>query len=143
MNVADFVNGKITAKQISPLQLADITENESNMALKIAAAIRLKNKSKHLDIELTDIDAWAHHGKYFALKLRAAVALARYAKDKKNAEKKLAIKYLEEGLAQWLLLTADVEKFNQTVIPYQFDPKFSWRKHIEDVKKDIETAKNY
>ncbi|MEO8173545.1 MAG: hypothetical protein ABI581_10695 [Sediminibacterium sp.] len=143
VNVADFVNGKITNKQISPLQLADITEDESNKALKIAAVIRQKNKSRHLRIELTDIEAWAHHGKYFALKLRGAVALARYAKDKNEAEKLLAIKYLEEGLVQWQLLTADVEKYNLPVIPYQFDPTFSWRKHIADVREDIETAKKF
>lgn len=143
VNVIDFVNGKKTAKQVSPLQLADITEVESDRALAIVQGIKRNNKSQELEIELTDIEAWAHHGKYFALKTRAAVALALYEKTKEVSNKNRAIKLLEDALLQWGFLTVAVEKYNVQIIPYQFDPEFSWRKHMEDVRKEIETARNF
>ena len=34
-----------------------------------------------------------------------------------------------------------VETYNVQPIPYQFDPEFSWRKHIVDVEADIEIAR--
>jgi len=34
------------------------------------------------------------------------------------------------------------EKYNVSTIPYQFDPEFSWRKHIVDVEYDLEIARN-
>ncbi len=38
-------------------------------------------------------------------------------------------------------LIKHVERFNEPVTPYQFDPEFSWRKQLPLVEKDIELAR--
>ena len=52
-------------------------------------------------------------------------------------EQQEAIEQLTTALAHWKELSESVERYNVAVMPYQFDPEFSWRKHISDVENDI------
>ena len=94
-----------------------------------------------LAIELVDIEFWSSYGFYFAKKIRAGVALEQFrtGQDPKGQEK--AVSFLEEALIVWIQMVELAEKHNVSTMPYQFDPEFSWRKHIVDAEHDILIAK--
>ncbi|MFY0687449.1 MAG: hypothetical protein JXQ90_09800 [Cyclobacteriaceae bacterium] len=141
VNIANFVAGNFSDDQITPLQLAETLETESRSAMSIAETIRNANTEKpELNIELNDIEAWSHHGLYFAAKLRGAVALAQFRQEQAPDKQSEAVEHLTKALAHWKNLTETMERHNLPVIPYQFDPDFSWRKHIEDAERDVEIA---
>ncbi len=143
VNIIDFLaNNYDDNTQITPLQLAEICASESKNALGIVEEIRDESTSKELDIELTDIEAWSAYGQYLAHKIKGAVALEQFNQTKEEKFKVTAIENLEEGLKHWKVLTEKVEKYNVAELPYQFDPNFSWRKHIKDVENDITIARN-
>ena len=142
VNITDFIKGNYTEDQITPIELADVTEKESKQAAQIAQKYSRKySDNKELQIELNDIRAWSHHGLYFASKIKAGVALQRYREQSNQVDKDEAIKHLQNALTHWENLVESVEKYNVEVFPYQFDQEFSWRKHIVDVERDIEIAK--
>ena len=68
--------------RIDPITLADQLDADCQEALRLAAKNAGRSESPTLEIELNDIVCWTWHGRYFAQKLRGAVALARYRKDK-------------------------------------------------------------
>lgn len=142
VNIQDFVKQEFKADQITPLQLAETTQRESTEALRISTKILKENpKNQELLIELNDIFAWSYYGFYFTSKIKAGVALEKYRQTKDKKFQQQAITELEQGSIHWKKLTEVMEKYNVSEMPYQFDPNFSWRKHIVDVEKDIEIAK--
>ncbi len=143
VNIPDYLAGNFDPeKQLTPIQLADICESESKAALTIIEEIRQEQQNETLEIELTDIEAWAAYGQYFAYKIRGGLALEQFHQAKEEEHKTEAIENLEKALEQWMVLTEKVELHNVGEMPYQFDANFSWRKHIVDVQNDILMAKN-
>lgn len=143
VNISEFVKGNIQEHQITPLELAKTTENESNKALEIIAKIESETTHSELKIELNDIRAWSYFGLYFASKIRGGVALEYYRTSGDALKQKEAIGHLKKALKYWKDYTLAMEKYNMPVMPYQFDAEFSWRKHIKDVERDIEIASQY
>lgn len=143
ISVPDFVSGMIKeGAYITPLMLADETEQDCRQALEIVSSIEQDDIPLELEIELTDIKAWCYHGLYFCSKLRAAVALQTF-RSSGGAEYQVeAVNQLRRGLNFWKLLVEQVERFNVQTFPYQFDQEFSWRKHISSAEMDIEIAKS-
>lgn len=142
VNIKDFVDGNYDSKkQITPLQLAEETEQESITIFEILKNIRSNNPSKELEIELTDIEFWANYGLYFSSKIRAGLALQGFREGKHLNEQKSAIDNLIKAKAYWHSMVELVERYNVETMPSQFDKEFSWRKHIVDTEKDIEIAK--
>lgn len=142
VNIEDFVAGKFEDSQITPIELADITEKESLKALEIANNLKSKYpNNKLLQIELNDIEAWGHFGLYFADKLYGGTFLETHRTHKKEGAQFKAVKHLEQALVHWKNLTEAMERYNVSEMPNQFDQKFSWRKHIKDAENDILTAK--
>lgn len=141
VNIEDFVAGNYDKEsQVSPLQLADETEKQSARILEIVKKQREKGTFAELEIELTDLAFWANYGLYFASKVRGGVALEQFRKGKADSSD-LAVQYLEKGKTYWQEMVDLAEKYNVVVMPHQFDKEFSWRKHLEDVDKDIATAR--
>ncbi|TWU44219.1 hypothetical protein Q31b_17550 [Novipirellula aureliae] len=126
--------------RIDPLTLANQLDADCQEALRLAAKNAGQSESPTLQIELNDIICWTWHGRYFAEKLRGAVALARYRKDKNVADQQAAIAHLTKAKACWLELVEHVEKYNVPVMPYQFDQEYSWRKQLPQVEQDIRIA---
>lgn len=142
VNIKDFVESNYDSKkQITPLQLADDTEKESNKIFEILENIRTDKISQELEIELTDLEFWANYGMYFASKVRGGVALEKFRKGKDINDQKIAIEYLEKGLVFWKNMVELVERYNVAIMPHQFDKEFSWREHIVDAENDINIAK--
>jgi len=143
MGIREFVNLTAPAtNRFDPLALAKLAETESDEALRIVARQKVRSPSQPLLVELTDIEAWSWHGKYFAAKLRGGVALARFRKTGDGAQQQFAIAQLTEALSCWKELVRCVETYNVTVMPYQFDKAFSWRKHTPIAEHDIEIAQS-
>ena len=141
VNIQDFVKGNFTEEKITPIELAEKTEQESRQALDIVKGIRESQEvSSDLEIELNDIEAWCQHGFYFGQKLRGGVALERYRVHGAKEDQEKAVEHLTQALSHWKELTEAMEKYNVPTFPYQFDPEFSWRKHIADAENDIRIA---
>ncbi len=126
--------------RIDPLTLANQLDADCQEALRLVAKSAGRSESPTLEIELNDIVCWTWHGRYFAQKLRGAVALARYRKDKNKADQQAAIAHLTKARDCWLELVEHVEKYNVPVMPYQFDQEYSWRKQMPRVEQDIRSA---
>jgi len=126
--------------RITPLQLANQLDADCQEALRLVAKTAKASTSPTLAIELNDIVCWTWHGRYFAQKLRGAVALARYRKDKNKTDQQAAVTHLTQANECWLKLVEHVEKYNVPVMPYQFDREYSWRKQLTRVEQDIRTA---
>jgi len=142
MSIGDFVGQETSESSlITPLQLAEQLDADCREALRLADLIAASSDSPILQIELNDIRAWSWHGQYFANKLRGGVALARYRTAGNKSQQDEAIKHLLSAKKCWLKLIDHVEKYNVPVLPYQFDPEYSWRKQLPLVDKDIEVAR--
>ena len=142
VKIMDFVEGTFDAdKQISPIELAELTEYESQLAQDIVHSFRKAEPCHGLEIELTDIEFWSTYGFYFASKIRAGVALTQFRQLGDEAGQGQAVHYLKAALVHWQTMVDLAERYNVQTIPYQFDPEFSWRKHSVDVEADIEIAR--
>tara|TARA_Y100001980_G_C14556908_1_gene353358 strand:+ start:128445 stop:130562 length:2118 start_codon:yes stop_codon:yes gene_type:complete len=141
VNIADFVAGSYDKSiQTTPIHLADKAEQQAHQISKIVNAIRANGASAELEIELTDLEFWANYGLYFASKVRGGIALEQFRKGKMDSNDE-AVRHLEESKTYWQKMAEHAEKYNVEVMPHQFDKEFSWRKHLEDVDKDIVIAK--
>ncbi len=142
ISIKDFVNAEAAdPTRIDPLQLADQLEVDCQEAMRLADVAALECDAPTLEIELNDIKSWAWHGQYFAHKLRGGVALARYRKSGDRARQREAVEALSTARDCWMKLVEHIERYNVPVMPYQFDPQFSWRKQLPLVEKDIEVAR--
>ncbi|WP_319501876.1 hypothetical protein [uncultured Draconibacterium sp.] len=143
INIEDFVAESYDkSTQITPLELAAETEKQSARILEIVKKQRKKGASPELEIELTDLEFWANYGFYFAMKVRAGVALESFRKGIDANGQQKAVEILTKGLGYWVKMTELAEKYNVKEMPYQFDQEFSWRKHIVDAEYDIMIAKD-
>ncbi|MEO1450801.1 MAG: hypothetical protein AAFV07_14830, partial [Bacteroidota bacterium] len=142
VNIPDFLTGNYAPDQLTPDKLADLTEAASQDALEIATQLRRQHPdNQDLIIELTDIETWAYYGFYFAAKIRGGIALHLFRTAGDKADQTEAISQLEKGVTHWQKMVELVETYNVPVFPYQFDPEFSWRKHLESVNRDVKIAK--
>jgi len=144
INVADFVaaGGIAPVGKISPLQLATELERDMAEAQRLAMAVRSREKiSPTLDAELADIDAWSAHGRYFAAKLRGAVALATFRKNGEAALQAEAVAHLEKAAGYWRELSAAGTRFNKPYFPHNASDLFSWSRFIPTVDRDIDIAR--
>jgi len=143
ISIAEFVkNGGKAEGRISPLDLAGTLDRDAAEAQRIVTAVRAQSGvSPTLECELADIEAWNALGRYVAAKLRGGVALATFRAGGDAAQQKRAVTELETAAGYWKQLASTIESHDRPVIPYIFDPKFSWSKWLPDVQKDIETAR--
>ncbi|WPP50544.1 hypothetical protein [Catalinimonas niigatensis] len=134
---------------ITPLALADSSEQDSRKALKIVEDLRSRVNaySGALVSELDDIRVWSFLGLYFADKLRAGVALESFRKTGDINAKQEAILLLEECLKHWdkvIAFTKDRYLPTPHVSTQHYGEeyqKFSWELLRPQVVRDIQLAK--
>lgn len=136
--------------KVTPLELADASEEDSRRALELVDGLRSRVNafSGALESELDDVAAWAHLGFYLADKLRAGVALDRFRKTGDASHRDAAVALLERCLEHWdrvvgytrnryvavphvALASAREERFRY----------FSWENYRSEVERDIEIAR--
>jgi hypothetical protein len=139
---------EIDKELITPLALADSSEQDSRNALELVSSLRshVDAFSGALVSELDDISTWSYLGLYLADKLRAGVALENYQKTGNASQKLHAIQYLEKCLEHWdgiILHTKD--RYNPTphVSTQRYGEEFtefSWELLRPQVIRDIKIA---
>ncbi|MCM3632672.1 alpha-glucuronidase family glycosyl hydrolase [Paenibacillus camelliae] len=137
--VHKLVNQQSMESFITPLQLADQLERDAQDAL--CTVTELLNGDPRLDCEVADIIAWSQLSLYFAKKLRAAVSYELYRSTGNEAERQLAIYWLEapHAAAHWERLVA-ITKSHYKPQPLMHLGKtlFSWELFLPQVYEDIE-----
>lgn len=144
INIADFVNagGDAAPGVLSPLALAAQLDRDGAEAAQRVAAIRAKTRpSPTLECELTDVEAWAAYGNYFAEKLRAGVALATARAKNDTKQQAAAVAALERALAHWQRLAELGGKFNRLPVLSSAREPFSWASLTPAVERDIEISR--
>ncbi len=153
LNIADYAKlvrdkAAVPADKITPLQLADTLERDLAEALRLVAQVRGRGAvSATLEAELTDIEAWAAYGNYFAEKLRGGTALALHRLENPPPPEGLpaacpeAALHLERALAHWKNLAQLGTKYNWRNITFHTGTPFSWERFIPDVERDLAIAR--
>ncbi len=129
------------ASRLTPPALADALEKDAEEAMKHLAG--LTGKSAALDHEIADVQAWAWLSRYFADKLRAGVALQTFRTTHNQPEKNRAVELLERAAGHWDQLIAVTQPlYPEVPVIHLGNTKFSWANCRDQVRKDIETARN-
>lgn len=139
----------ISEDMITPLALADMSEQDSREALALVESLRpqVDDFSGALASELDDVATWGYLGLYFADKIRAGVALATYRETGDEAKKQEALQLLEKCLSHWDQVTSytkDWYKPTPHVSTQHYGEEFtefSWELLRPQVVQDIEIAK--
>ncbi|GAA4397405.1 hypothetical protein GCM10023187_06820 [Nibrella viscosa] len=136
------------AGKLTPLDLADASEKDSQQALTLVASLRkrVNSRSGALVSELDDAAVWSYLGLYLADKLRAGVALELYRTTGDPAQKAAAIRQLEAGLMHWdqvVALTKDRYVPTPHVTTQNYGKEythFSWESLRPQVVRDVQLA---
>jgi hypothetical protein len=137
--------------KINPLQLADLSEQDSREALSVTENLA-KFESEYsgaFKSELMDLATWSYLGLYLADKIRAGVALENYRYTGDPADKEKAIVYLEKCLEHWdqvIHLTKDRYNPVPHVSTEHYGDEytsFSWEALRPQVERDIHLARTF
>ena len=145
MTIPEYVNRQPANEPMTgttPLQVAEELHNYADKSLKQAGFIRrqVKEMSGELRMTLADIEAMAYLGNYYASKILGAVELCLFEKSQNQENKKRAVQHLLEAQKHW-------ENY-ASVASKQYRPQLlartrtlDWMKILEEVKKDIDIAR--
>ena len=156
MSIPDFTASWLVGESVpdgvvTPLALADSSENDSLRALELVGGLmgRVNEYTGALKSELDDIATWAYLGLYLADKLRAGVELDRFRSTGNSTYQQRAVTLLNRGLEHWdnvidytknrYVSVPHVALANWTAGEYR---SFSWDRLRPDVVKDIEIARS-
>jgi hypothetical protein len=144
-NIRDFVahgGKKQTAKTVSPLTVADRLYAHATDAARAITALRAKTPkaTKELRRTLSDIEAMSLLGRYYASKIRGAVALQTFRTGKDKAQQKLAIKQLKIAAAHWQRYARIASGMYKPQLLAR-TRRTDWLAIQKDVDKDIDTAR--
>ena len=142
-NYVASLESKEVSDVITPLQVAD---NLDQLAAESLAGVeKLKRTdetpSKEATILFDDILAMAQMGKYYAAKIQAATELSFFAKNGKTEHKQKAVELLEEAVEHWKLYSKISENHYKPQMLAR-TKMIDWTAILEDVKQDVELAKN-
>lgn len=85
----------------TPLQVAQNLDDFAGDSLRGCARLRQDSLSPELDELVTDLEAMAWLGRYYADKIRGATALAQFRKSKEQTDHDSAVRALTEALESW------------------------------------------
>ena len=131
---------KVAPGILSPPQLADSLDRIAQRALNIAQKWKGKG-TPTLDAELADLAAWAYFAHYFADKLRAGVALAKYRKSGQQPYQNEAIARLEKCVTHWKNYATTIEQYNQPSFLFHTAEPFSFTSKLAEVEREVEIAR--
>jgi hypothetical protein len=129
---------KVTLK--TPPEVAFMLNDNADSAL-----ILIKNidagKNKELSYILNDIESMAYLGKYYSCKINGAANLALFRETRSVTVREIAVKQLTEALSYWELYIASSMKQYKNPIWTNRVGYVDWVKLTDEVRNDIETAK--
>ena len=153
VSIEDYVKRNYSGDdKITPLQLAGKLADDGNKALSVVDGIKTKNPT--LNHELDDIRTWAYLSLYFSEKLKGGTALQYYRVTGDSTKQQESIRYLEQALNYWEKVVEITGKYIDKIpllhLGDRFNnggnkrplSKFSWANLTEEVRYDIEIARN-
>lgn len=159
MSIPEYVDSEEQDDDaVTPLDLAGRLEEDAERVAEIVDLIRsgldelavvdgfnLRPRSHGyhgaLECELADLEAWSHLGRYFAEKLRAGVHLETFRQAGNTRRKAAAVSHLENATTHWESLS-ETTTDHYDEIPYREGERFSWEMYLDDVRRDVEIARN-
>jgi len=139
VSIPDYVesgNSDLEPDAVSPLELADSLEESAETTAAVVESVRadLYEFPRTLECEILDLEAWAALSRYFASKLRGAVALHAHRVRGEPDRKAAAIRHLETAADHWNRVVAITDSHYREH-PYAGD----WKDDIaESVNHDRE-----
>ncbi|MFC1762795.1 hypothetical protein ACFL6U_12050 [Planctomycetota bacterium] len=128
---------------ITPMDVAKNLDGYAKQTLEGVKALRKQagGQEEMLSV-LTDLEAMAYLGRYYAAKIRGAAELAVYRQDAslKQAHER-AIQHLSDAVSQW---EAYAKTATSQYKPQLFSRTYymDWWKILDDVKNELQTIKN-
>ncbi|WP_435319244.1 hypothetical protein [Haloarchaeobius sp. TZWSO28] len=130
---------------VTPPELADTVEARGDRALELADELRteVRDGDGGLECEIDDVEAWGHLSRYFAAKLRGAVALETFRATGDETQRGRAVDHLRTARDHWDGVAA-VTARHYREIPYATEWErgntFSWTKYRDQVERDVRIA---
>jgi hypothetical protein len=147
--IREYVENEINAvetKGETPIDIIKILKESTESIGRYAKELRAEIPSEYLggDLECTlmDIEAWEQLANYYYNKFSAALKLVYFEKTGDESYKDQAVKCLEEGLESWKVLSYIWSQHYMSYKMARVRRFFGWPYYIEDVKRDIEIARN-
>ncbi|NQT84735.1 hypothetical protein HQ563_17080 [bacterium] len=147
ISIPDYVKGvsaneKMAEGSVTPLQIAADSERDGRTVLSLIESLRTQARVHPgaFECELDDLETWANLSLYCADKLRAGVALQTFRHTGLLSEKEKAVSLLEQAEVHWENVVS-ATKSHYREVPYVGGGTFSWQKYGEQVKRDIEIAR--
>ncbi|RKN80938.1 hypothetical protein D7Z94_08260 [Ulvibacterium marinum] len=131
------------ADGITPIQVAHNLNEYATKTIDGAQKLKMTNMAitPEASILLDDILAMAYLGNYYAAKMQAATELSFFIKNEKAIHQKNAISLLEEAIVHWMNY-ADISETHYKSQMLARTKMIDWQAILNDVKQDIELAKN-
>ena len=145
LSVQEYAMTINKGKAVNGLTPMDVADNLDAMAAKTLAGVKNLRKGaqgdKELQATLTDMEAMAYLGRYYADKIRGAADLAVFRANKQQTQHhSQAVAHLTNAVAEW-------ETYAK-VSTSQYRPQLfartyymDWWKLLEDVKKEVENVR--
>jgi hypothetical protein len=127
---------------VTPMEVADNLDAKAEKTLQgIKRLSKKAARNKELKVTLTDMEAMAYLGRYYADKIRGAAELAVFRADsQRKTNQRRAVDHLANAVEEW--------KAYASVATEQYRPQLfsrthymDWWKLLEDVKKEVELAR--
>ncbi len=142
VNIKTYLaNGdKVPPGILSPPQLADSLDRIAQRGLTITKKWKGKG-TPTLDAELADLAAWSYFARYFADKLRAGVALAKYRQGGQVTDQNKAVSLLEKCVTHWKNYVTAIEQYNKPSFLFHTADPFSFARKLAEVEHDVDIAR--
>jgi len=142
-SIQEFVAGD-APDLTSPVEIAEQLDRHADDALDAAAdsTVDVRGQtSRELGATLDDVRAVACLGRYYAAKIRGAVALRRYETGGDEAQRDQAVESVEASVSHWEEY-ARIASSNYRPQKLARAQWLNWWGLSEDVRRDVEIAKN-
>jgi hypothetical protein len=131
--------GRETPPQVLASLDANAAETDAHVE-RIRAALGGKPTGEAACV-LHDLQAWAAWGRYFACKFRAAIALLRHRKDRRDSDAAEAIAQLEAAVEHWRTLASHWETHYRPFMGVRVKLMTGYTRYEPDVRRDVELAR--
>lgn len=147
VSIPEFVAGQTGPDRLSPLELADRSEDDGQAVLEAVAALRrlCSGRPGSFACELDDLETWGHLSHYLAEKLRGGVALHRFRLQGQAEDQARAVSSLQAAANHWEQVIRVTEAHYQPVPYYEREGvalRFAWSDYRQAVQDDVETARS-
>jgi hypothetical protein len=146
LSVQNYASAVIADRRFDGITPPAVADNLDRMARKTLRGVETLRKAPNLGKELaamlTDMEAMAYLGRYYADKIRGAAALAVFRADsKRKAYHSRAVRHLTNAVEEWQAY-ARVSTSQYRPQLFSRTNYMDWWKRFEDVKKEVETVRN-